>query len=221
MAVVIGGALLLSACATTGATGPMTPAQQQLHDSNTRYATTAATGVVVGAVGGALIGYLAGGTKGALIGAGAGAVAGGVAGFMVAQNNYQQSRTEQNFQAAIADAQQQSAAFRQDAVLSEAVASQARATAARLQSQLRANSISAAQYRASLVSYETTINDLDAKNAAAAKEMAALQQSIDVTPAGQAGPLVAARRDIDRDNRRISAAKDRLRRLLAEQPASA
>ncbi|OYV35352.1 MAG: hypothetical protein B7Z80_18660 [Rhodospirillales bacterium 20-64-7] len=199
----------------------MTPEQQQLHASNNRFNSTVAEGAAVGAVGGALIGYLSGGTKGALIGAGAGLATGGAAGYLVAQNNYTQARTEQNYRTAIADAQTQAAAFQKDATLSETVAAQAMSRAAELNAQYRAHTISAEQYRSSIAQYENTIHDLDAKNAAAQQQISALQKSIAVTPASQAAPFRDALHTIEQDNKRIAAAKERLRQVTLSAPASA
>jgi hypothetical protein len=219
VAMILAGGLLLSACATVNASGPMTPEQQQLHDSNRRFVTTTVEGVAIGAVGGALIGLLAGGTRGAIIGAGAGAVVGGVGGYLVAQNNYAQTRNEQTYRAAIADAQTQTVAFQRDAALSESIAAQAEREAAQLNAQYRAHSITADQYRAKLAGYRTTLDDIDAKNVAARKELAALQQSAAVTPGSDGAPLRAAAQSIGRDDRRISAAKERLRRVVLQEPS--
>ena len=216
LAIVFAAGLAISACAT--ASGQMTQDQQQLHRTNSRFASTTAEGAIIGAIGGAVLGYLAGGTKGALIGAGAGGLAGGAAGYLVAQNNYAQSQTEQNYQAAVSDAQSQAAAFDRDAQLSETVSAQAEAAAAALQAQYRANGITVDQYRKKLAAYQTTISDLDAKNTAANKTLQALRESIAVSSSGQAPPLEAAAQRIQEDDRRIAAAKERLRQLVLGAP---
>jgi hypothetical protein len=217
--VVMCGLIMLSACASPPS-GPMTPEQQELHASNNRFNSTMAEGAIVGALGGALIGYLGGGGKGALIGAGAGLAAGTAAGFLVAQNNYAQARTEKNYQAAIADAQSEAAAFGRDAALSEKIAEQATFQAGQLNAQYQARTITAAQYRQSPAGYEATIRDLDAKNAAAQKQLIALNQSIAVTPRAAAAPLQAAARNIESDMQRMAAARERLRQVTLAGPTA-
>lgn len=221
--VVVSGFMLLSACAVPPngqATGPMTPEQQQLHASNNRFRSTVAEAAVLGTVLGAGLGYLTGGAKGALIGAGAGLATGAAAGYLVAQNNYAQSRTEQNYQAAIADARSQANAFGHDAALSEAVASEATAKAGQLDAQYRAHTISAAQYSQNFASYNQSIRDLDEKNAAAAKQLDALRKSIAVSTPAQAAPLQDAARSIELDMSRMAAAKEHLRQVTLSGPTA-
>jgi hypothetical protein len=212
LAVATAGAMFLSACAMEPG-GPMTAEQQQLHESNNRFASTVAEGAILGAVLGAGLGYLAGGSRGMLTGAGAGLAAGTAAGYLVAQNNYTQSRTEQNYQSAIEDARKQAAAFDRDAALSEQIVAQASARAAQLQTQLRSKAITADQYRQQMASYSSTIKDIDVKHSKVQEQITALNQSAAVTPGPQAAPFSQSVQSIQRADQRMAAAQQRLRQL--------
>ena len=72
------------------------PAQQRMAQASQRFSNTVAEGAIAGLILGAAVGALAGGGRGAAIGAGAGLATGAVAGYMVAQNNFQHSQSQQN-----------------------------------------------------------------------------------------------------------------------------
>lgn len=213
------GALLLAGCATQTAYDPrLSPAENQLRQSNARFSQTVGEGAVAGAVLGGIAGLAFGGRnrgQAALIGAAAGGALGAGTGYLVARNNLSRSSTESQLNDAISQAAQDAQAYRTSASASHQIADQATADAARLGAQLRANQIGQAEYRAGLAKYQADLDILN-KQATGAQQAAATmrQDSRRVNP-GAGGQLAQSASDIESSSRELSQSQARLSRALA------
>ena len=211
--------LLAAGCTATDTSG-LSPAQQAVEQSRQhRTATTTAEGALGGAALGALVGGLTHGTRGALIGAAAGGAVGGVAGYAVAQNNYSHSRTEADLNTAVDDANQQAALARQDADRSRQIASEARAASARLQAQYRSGQINASQYRASLASYQTSLNSLQEISRTYGEQITQIRQNASIAPARGAASLRASSSDMAASKATVDQSVRDLQATLAATPS--
>ncbi len=96
--------LLLAGCASGGYDPNLSPAQNQLRQSNARFNQIIGEGAGAGALLGGIAGLALGGRnrgQAALIGAAAGGALGAGAGYAVASNNLSRSSSEAQFNAAI------------------------------------------------------------------------------------------------------------------------
>jgi len=150
--------ILLSGCAAGSGSydSGLSPAQNQLRQSNARFNQTIGEGAATGALLGGLAGLALGGRNRAqatLIGVAAGGALGAGAGYAVANNNLNRSSTEAQFNDAIRQAGADADFYRASANSSAQIADDASADAARLGTQYRARQITQAQYRAGLAKY--------------------------------------------------------------------
>lgn len=213
------GGLILAGCATQTAYDPsLSPAQNQLRQSNARFTQTVGEGAAAGAILGGIAGLALGGRnrgQAALIGATAGGALGAGAGYLVARNNLSRSSTESQINDAIAQAAQDAQAYRSSASASRQIADQATADAARLGAQLRAHQIGQAEYRAGLAKYQTDLDILNKQATGAQQAAATIRQASRRVSPGAGGELAQNASDIEASSREISQSQARLSRALA------
>jgi hypothetical protein len=213
----LAGCLAFSACANMST---MTPSEQAIEHSKQRFAMTTAEGAAVGAIGGALLGVmLGGGASNALLGASAGALAGAAAGYVVAQNNFQKSQTEDNLKVATSSAEAEANQANQDAANAQKIADEARATAASLATQYRAGQITIAQYHSSLARYDKSIATMKSLSQGAVEQAADYRKSAGLASGAGAATLNGSANQIDASRIAIEHAAASLQMTISAQPA--
>jgi uncharacterized membrane protein len=215
-------AMTVSACAV-GPSVPLTPAQQRLYDANRRFAQTVNEGAIIGMIAGAALGAALGGSKSgaqlALVGAAAGGALGSAAGYAVARSNYAHAQTEDNLQKAIAEANEDAAAYQRSAAASEEIAAEARAQVAELNAKYQQKTITAAQLNANIAGYRQSaeimrkqIGDMDSG-----------KESLRADARTAAGPnaqiMLAKAREIEAARAKESRSLDQLEQLFSSIPA--
>jgi hypothetical protein len=133
-------------------------------------------GAAVGALGGVLFGHSA---SSALIGGAAGAAVGTGAGYLVANKNCGQAVTESNLQQEINTADAETQRYQEDANYYDSRAAYAEETVTRLQAEYNAGKLSAANYRAQMVTFQSTDNKLQAEIAELQASKQRLQEQAD------------------------------------------
>ena len=196
----------------------LSPAQNQLRQSNARFNQTVGEGAAVGAVLGGLTGLAVGGRNrvgAAAIGAAAGGAVGAGAGYLVARNNLSRGSTEAQFNDAIAQAQGEASKFQSSADASRQIADQAYADAQRLNGQLRSGQISQAQYRAGLSKYQADNSAMQTQINEARKASAAMRQDAGLASGANRGGFQSAAASVDRSAREMEQSQVRLSQMLA------
>lgn len=215
----VAASLSLSACASQTAYDPgLSPAQNQLRQSNARFNQTIAEGAGAGALIGGLAGLALGGRnrgQAALIGAGAGAALGAGAGYLVARNNLSRSSTETEFRSAIQQAGSEAETYRRSAALSRQVADDADADARRLRVQMQAGQISRDQYRAGLQKYQVDLDSMNKQSQAARETQVNLRQNASVASGADRAQFTRLSSDVAASEQQTQSAASRLSRLLA------
>lgn len=215
----VAASLSLSACASQTAYDPgLSPAQNQLRQSNARFNQTIAEGAGAGALIGGLAGLALGGRnrgQAALIGAGAGAALGAGTGYLVARNNLSRSSTETEFRSAIQQAGSEAETYRRSAALSRQVADDADADARRLRVQMQAGQISRDQYRAGLQKYQVDLDSMNKQSQAARETQVNLRQNASVASGADRAQFTRLSSDVAASEQQTQSAASRLSRLLA------
>lgn len=211
--------LLLSGCA--GGAGAydasLSPAQNQLRQSNARFNQTIGEGAGAGALLGGVAGLALGGRnrgQAALIGAAAGGALGAGAGYAVARNNLNRSSTEAQYSDAIQQAGAEAKVYRDAAASSAQIADDANADAARLRTQYRAHQISQAQYRAGLARYQTDNDALLNHIQKARQASATIRQESQVASGSNRTQLANSAADIERSTRQAEQNQLRLSKMM-------
>ena len=218
VALTISAAVLLVGCAAGGSDPSLSPAENQLRQSNARFNQTVGTGAGTGAVLGAVAGLALGGRnrgQAALIGAAAGGALGAGAGYAVASNNLNRASSEAQFNDAIQRASADAEAYRSAALLSRQVADDATADLRRLNGQLRAGQITQAQYQSSIVKYQADSDAMTKQITEAQKASAQIQKGVQVASGANRGELSRSKADIDAARNQIEQNQVRLSRLIA------
>lgn len=219
VAMLIVASLALNACASSTAYDPgLSPAQNQLRQSNARFNTTVAEGAGAGALLGGLAGLALGGRnrgQAALIGAGAGAVLGGGAGYLVARNNLSRASTEAQFNDAIQQASAEADRFRSAAQASQQIADDATADVRKLNGQLRAGQITQAQYRTGLSKYQADNDAMTKQISEAHKAAVAMRQSAQVASGANRGQFTRSAAETEAASNQMEQTQARLSRALA------
>ncbi|QNT77980.1 glycine zipper domain-containing protein [Entomobacter blattae] len=158
MVVVLG----VAACSSTAYDPNLTPEENKIRQRADQFNDTLAEGAVAGALLGALIGGLAAKNhgEGAAIGAASGAALGVGLGYAVASNTEAQQQTEDQYQAAIQQAQKTANEAKIDAQTARAAAQQAQKQLADMNRQLAQKKISADAYQKKLDSLQSTDQSL-------------------------------------------------------------
>jgi hypothetical protein len=215
--------LMLTSCAEQFASNePLTPAQQQLRESNRRFTQTVGEGAILGAVVGGVLGLALGGrnaAQSAALGAGAGALVGGAAGYAVAHNNFEHARTEENLTKSIAEANQDAVAYQHSASASSQIAADARAKVALLNAQYRQKTITASQYRQSLASYHDSADIMQKQLAQMDKESASLRADAATIASNESQIMIASAHRIDEARQKEQRSYQELEGILASAPA--
>ncbi len=198
--------VLLSGCAGGASTydAGLSPAQNQLRQSNARFNQTVGEGAVAGALLGGAAGLAFGGRNRAqatLIGATAGGALGAGAGYVVARNNLNRSSTEAQFNDAIQQAGAEAKVYRDAAASSAQIADDANADAAKLGTQYRAHQISQAQYRAGLAKFQIDNDALLNHIQKARQASATIRQESQVASGSNRTQLANSAADIERSTR--------------------
>ncbi len=218
VAFVASAALLLAGCAAGGYDPNLSPAENQLRQSNTRFNHTVGEGAGAGAILGAVAGLALGGRnrgQAALIGAAAGGALGAGAGYAVASNNLNRASSEAQFNDAIQQARADSEAYRSSALLSRQVADEALADARRLNGQLRAGQITQAQYRSALSKYQADSDAMTKQITEARKAATAMRQNAAVASRANNGELSRSAADVETSSSQIEQSQVRISRMLA------
>ena len=219
VAVLVSAGILLAGCAGGGGYDPgLSPAQNQLRQSNARFNQTVGTGAGAGALLGAVAGLALGGRnrgEAALIGAAAGGALGAGAGYAVARNNLNRASSEAQFNDAIQQAGADAEAYRSSALLSRQVADEAAADVRRLNGQVRAGQISQAQYRASLSKYQADSDAMTKQITEAQKASATMRQNAAVASRANNAELSRSAADVEASRSQIEQSQARLSRLRA------
>jgi hypothetical protein len=193
--------ILLSGCAGGAAYDPgLSPAQNQLRQSNARFNQTVGEGAGAGALLGGLAGLALGGRnrgQAMLIGAAAGGAMGVGAGYAVARNNLSRASSEAQFNDAIQQASADSDAFRSAAEASRQVADQATAEARSLNQQLRAGQIARAQYQSMLTKYQGDNVIITRQITEAERTAATMRQSASVASEANREQLISSARNVE------------------------
>lgn len=220
IAVAASAAILLTGCAGGGGgyDASLSPAENQLRQSNARFNQTVGEGAGAGALLGAAAGLAFGGRnrgQAALIGAAAGGALGAGAGYAVASNNLSRASSEAQFNDAIQRASADAAAFRTSAQASQQVADDALADARKLNGQLQAGQITQVQYRSKLSKYQAD-NDLLAKQISEARKAAATaRQGAQVASGDKNVQLARSAADLDASSRQLEQSQIKISRALA------
>lgn len=214
----VAAAVLLAGCAGGGYDPSLSPAQNQLRQSNARFNQTVGEGAGAGALLGAVAGLALGGRnrgQAALIGAAAGGALGAGTGYAVARNNLNRASSEAQFNDAIRQASADAEAYRSSALLSRQVADEAATDVRRLNGQLRAGQISQAQYRASLSKYQADSDAMTKQITEAQKASVAMRQNAAVASRANNAELSRSAADVEASRNQIEQSQARLSRLLA------
>lgn len=212
--------ILLSGCAAgAGAYDPgLSPAQNQLRQSNARFNQTVGEGAATGALLGGLAGLALGGRNRAqatLIGVAAGGALGAGAGYAVANNNLNRSSTEAQFNDAIRQASADADFYRASANSSAQVADDASADAARLGTQYRARQITQAQYRAGLAKYQTDNDILIDRVQKARQASATMRRESRIASGSDSAQLANSAAAVEEATRQTERNQIRLSRAMA------
>ena len=168
----------LLGCVAPGNDPNLSPAENQLRQSNQRFNQTVGEGAIAGAVLGGLAGLALGGrnrAQAAALGAAGGGALGVGAGYLVERNNLSRASTEADYSQAIAKASEDADTYRRDAIASQQITAQADTETRGLQSRLRSNQISQAQYQSTLSKYRTDAQAMNQQASEARKTAAAMR----------------------------------------------
>lgn len=219
VAVMASAGILLAGCAAGGGYDPsLSPAQNQLRQSNARFNQTVATGAGAGALLGGVAGLALGGRnrgQAALIGAAAGGALGAGAGYAVASNNLNRASSEAQFNDAIQEANAEANRFQSAAQASQQVADDATADARRLNGQLRAGQITQAQYRTGLSKYQADNDVLTRQISEARKAAVAMRQSAQVASGANSGQFSRSAAETEAASNQMEQTQARLSRMMA------
>ena len=211
-------AVSLLGCATQGNDPNLSPAENQLRQSNQRFTQTVGEGAVAGAVLGGLAGLAFGGRNrgtAAAVGAAAGGALGAGAGYMVARNNLSRSSTEAQYSQAIAQASDDADAYRAAANSSQQIAAQAEADTRRMRGQLASNQITQQQYQAKLANYRNDAQLMDKQAEEARKQAAAMRVDSQSASGEDRTRLLNLANSIDTSGQQQAQTASRLSRMMA------
>ena len=218
VAFAVAASVLLDGCAAVGSDPTLSPAQNQLRQSDARFNQTVGEGALAGALLGGVAGLALGGRnrgRAALIGATAGGALGSGAGYLAARNNLGRASTEAQYNDAIEQAAADADAYRSSASASRQIADQAYADASRLGEQYRARQINRDQYLSGLAKYRAD-NEIISKQAGAAQQAAAMMRQDSRGAPGPNGALLAdTAADVEASRRQLEQSQARLSRILA------
>jgi outer membrane lipoprotein SlyB len=226
-AILMAFSLAVSGCGAQGlmpgsSREPLTPAQQELVDENKRFAQTIGEGAVVGALVGAALGLAFGGNNratAAAIGAGAGGALGAAAGYAVARKNYEQSQTEDNLRKAIGEARADTDAYARSAQASHQIAVDARGRVDALNAQYRTKTITAAEYRSKMASFNDSGAIMHKQIAQMQTEAADLRADAERSQSQDRQDLIASANQIDTSRKNMERNVQSLEAALSEVPA--
>jgi len=211
--------ILLSGCAAGGgAYDPgLSPAQNQLRQSNARFNQSVGEGAATGALLGGLAGLALGGRnrgQAALIGVAAGGALGAGTGYAVANNNLNRSSTEAQFNDAIQQASTDADGFRTSAQASRQVADQATADVSRLNGALHAGQITQAQYRSGIANYRADNDAMTQSITEARRAAATMRQNARVSSGADSRQFARSAADVEESGRQIEQNQAKMSRML-------
>jgi hypothetical protein len=171
-------------------------------------------GAAVGALAGGLLGHS--GTD-ALIGGAAGAAVGTGAGYAVANKNCNQATTEADLQNQIDVANAETQRYQEDAAYYNSRAADAQEEAGKLEAEYKAGSLSAANYRARMATFEATHEKMQTELAQMQQSQQRLQQQAQAAgPNG--GPLTQQAQQQASTQAQLQSDYDKVSNTLAEVP---
>jgi hypothetical protein len=219
--------MMLTACGTPLMQGePLTPAQQQLKDSNARFNQTVFEGAAIGAVAlglvGAGLGAVVAGKQGAILGGAAGVAAGaalgGAIGYRAAQKNYDQAKNEDNLKQLIAAANDDAIASQRSAEASRQVAADARAKIAALNQQYKSAAITLEQYKRTTSTYQESSKYMAEQEKGMRQEALSLRTDAASQAPQDRRAMLESARELDNSAGKVHAANDNLVKYLASAP---
>ncbi len=204
----VAAGLLLAGCAggSVANDASLSPAENQLRQSNARFNQTVGEGAATGALVGGIAGLAFGGKnrgQAAVIGAAAGGALGAGAGYVVARNNLSRSSTETQFNDAIQQAGAQADQYRISANNSRDIADQALADAKRLGDQYRAHQITQEQYRSGLAKYQTDSEMISKQIGYSQQASASIRENSQVASGSKKAQLVKSAADVEASTREM------------------
>ncbi len=217
-ACLMAGSLALSSCAAPAYDNSLSPAQNQLRQSNARFNQTVGEGAVAGALLGGIAGLALGGRNragAAAIGAAAGTALGAGAGYAVASNNLSRSSTESQYADAIQQARSDAENYRQAAASSRQVADQAYAEAGQLRAQARSGQITQAEYRSKISRYQADQDAISMQITHARQTSDQLARNASVASGSNRGELLRAKSEVDQSRLVLDQTQARLSQVLA------
>ena len=218
VAFAVAASVLLAGCAAVGSDPTLSPAQNQLRQSDARFNQTVGEGALAGALLGGVAGLALGGRnrgRAALIGATAGGALGSGAGYLAARNNLGRASTEAQYNDAIEQAAADADAYRSSASASRQIADQAYADASRLGEQYRARQISRDQYLSGLAKYQADNEIISQQVAASQQAAAAMRQDSRGASGSKGARLAETAADVEASRRQLEQSQARLSRVLA------
>jgi uncharacterized protein YcfJ len=218
---IIAFSLALAGCVTTQ-DAQLSPAEQRLKQSASRFNETVATGAVAGAVLGAFLGALAAGPnnrqQGAMFGAAAGTAIGAGSGYYIATRNEQYASREQTMNARLTAAQREVDSFRDLAQSSRQVAEENTRKLSALGQRFDARQISADEYRRQAAA-SRQMSDLMTKTIAEGEKVSRqLDQDTSSASGADQRTLAEAKRQVDQQVQVIRESQVRLAQSLAALP---
>jgi hypothetical protein len=204
----VAAGVLLSGCAGGSVINDanLSPAENQLRQSNARFNQTVAEGAGTGALVGGIAGLAFGGKnrgQAALLGAAAGGALGAGAGYVVARNNLSRSSTEAQFNDAIQQAGAQADQYRTSANNSRDIADQALADAKRLGDQYRAHQITQEQYQSGLAKYQIDSDMISKQIGYAQQASASIRADSQMASGSNRAQLVRSAADVEASTRNM------------------
>jgi hypothetical protein len=218
---IVAFSLALTGC-VTAQDAQLSPAEQRLNQSASRFNETVATGAVVGAVLGAFLGALVAGPnnrqEGAMFGAAAGTALGAGSGYYIATRNEQYASREQAMNARITAAQREVDSFRDLAQSSRQVTEENMRKLSALRQRFDARQISADEYRRQAAS-SRQMSDLMTKAISEGEKVSRqLEQDTATTSGTYQRTLAEAKRQVDQQVQVIRDSQVRLAQSLAAVP---
>ena len=229
VAIIVAASLMLTSCTNSGLmpgsvnSEPLSPAQQQLKQANSRFVQTTAQGALLGAALGVGLGLLLGGSKpgtAIALGAAAGALAGAGTGYAIARRNYERAQTEDNLQKSIAESQSDADAYAKSADASITIANEARVQLASLNAELAAKSINTNQYRRDTASYHESADIMHKQIVQMQSEVVALRADAATTNGNAQQQMLANAQAMDQSREVMERNVGLLETALAAEPSS-
>lgn len=207
----------LAACAVPRDNPNLSAAENQMHRRAAQMRITMGEGAAIGGLAGGLAAGLLTHNAGiGMAGAAAGAALGGGLGYMVANHNQAQAQTEDQYQKAIAQAQDTARQSQSDAQAANEVAEAGRQQLATLNAQYKARQISAKDYNSQINTLRQQANDM--KKVAASYRTQAASMNVYAQGRNNDKQMTAAAASTEQSQRQIEQSENTLLSSLGAMP---